>query len=967
MDRITDLAGLEKTKGFKMVHLNVRSIFKKMDQIRVMFNGSKLDVISFSETWLNKSVNSKSVDLEGYTLLRQDRNFSQVKKKRGGGLLTYIRSDHAADCEFLADISKSSKDIEALWSIIYRPHCKNLVICNIYRPPTGDLGKAIEYLEECFQFIDVEKVEICIMGDVNVNYKKKTSKEYKKLKFFEKSNGLSQVINNTTRNSDRSNSLLDLILTNSIYVKEAGTLDHFISDHQPVFIVKKKSRDTRPTVEFEGRSYRHFDKNILKRELLNHNWGDFYQIDNPDEAWKYILDRFVPVIDDMCPIRVFKIKNYRPDWMTTELIEQIKDRDYFYSKAKASKDEDDWRIAKHLRNVTNANIRQARKEFIQAELRTNSTDYKKFWKTIRSVIPSDKGNSKQDILLAHEGKKLPKDKVADHINNYFVNIGKQIKVSMQVPPSDANADASDNNWALEEFTETEVFKAVQSINISKSSGLENISSFIVKEVFTILTSQITYLFNLSVRTSQFPDAWKKALVIPIPKSGNLSLVQNFRPISLLPIPGKLLEKLIHKQLSNHLDNISYLTEYQHGFRKNHSTIHSVGQLTNYIYEKMDRKLPVLAAFIDFRKAFDCVQHPVLINKLSSIGLDSRTLGWFTSYLSNRQQYVLANNTHSSLMTITQGVPQGSVLGPLFYIIYANDIVSKIKNCNIALYADDTVLYMANRDFVKTTAMMQKDLDALSLWCVNNGISMNVDKTKLMLFGQPKKIKELPAFDVVYNGSPIRTVSTYKYLGVTMDSQLNFNMHVQRTIATVTDKLKQFRRMRFFLDTKAAVLVYKNMILPLLEYGDIFLTGTTVDNRRKLQVLQNKGIRCALNRDRETSISDLHSEIQLSKLNKRRELHLLNYMFDLAQNDSNLKKLCNLGVKTRSHNKKLLKIRKPVTEKFKKSTAYKGPKNWNELPEEFHHLDTRKQFSGKMKLRLGMDSGKGPMGVVKEGE
>ena len=257
---------------------------------------------------------------------------------------------------------------------------------------------------------------------------------------------------------------------------------------------------------------------------------------------------------------------------------------------------------------------------------------------------------------------------------------------------------------------------------------------------------------------------------------------------------------------------------------------------------MDKKLPVLATFVDFRKAFDCVQHQVLLSKLADMGISSRVVAWFKSYLTNRKQKVLANNVHSSSLDITQGVPQGSVLGPLFYIIYANDIMEKIKNCNIALYADDTVLYTAGKNFERTVANMQEDLDALSLWCIDNGISMNVEKTQLMLFGQPKKLKEHPTFNIVYNGSPLQSVSHYKYLGMTLDSQLNYNQHVQKTIAIVSNKLKQFRRMCFFLDKKAAVLVYKNMILPILEYEDIFMVGTSVENRRRLQVLQNKGIR-----------------------------------------------------------------------------------------------------------------------------
>ena len=480
------------------------------------------------------------------------------------------------------------------------------------------------------------------------------------------------------------------------------------------------------------------------------------------------------------------------------------------------------------------------------------------------------------------------------MNTYFINIGREIggefsyKNKVGSEGTEGSDGATADGWAFSELNEAEVMKVVKSINVSKSSGLNNISSFVVKEVFSILISQLTHLFNLTIRTSIFPKAWKEALVIPIPKSGNAKHVQNYRPISLLPLPGKLLEKLIHSQISEHLENISHLTENQHGFRKGHSTIHSVAQVTDYINIKMDRRLPTLAAFIDFRKAFDCVQHPVLLDKLSALGLNGKVIDWFTSYLENRRQRVLANDTYSSWQHVTQGVPQGSVLGPPFYILYANDIIERVKFCNIALYADDTLLYLANPNFNDTIKKLQDDMNSLSSWCDENGIQMNVDKMNIMFFGSQCTVKKLPDFEIVVNETPVKLVPNYRYLGITLDGQLNYNKHVQKTINRVTLKLKQMRRMRSFLDTRAATLVYKNMILPILEYGDIFMVGASAENRKRLQVLQNKGLRCALDKDTDTSITDLHRSARLLKLKDRRGVHLLSHMYDQAQRGKNLK-------------------------------------------------------------------------------
>ena len=255
---------------------------------------------------------------------------------------------------------------------------------------------------------------------------------------------------------------------------------------------------------------------------------------------------------------------------------------------------------------------------------------------------------------------------------------------------------------------------------------------------------------------------------------------------------------------------------------------------------------------------------------------------------------------------------------------------------------------ANASFGKSVKQVQNDMNALSDWCVLNGIRMNIDKTKIMVFGSPVKVRQLPEFEIEIEGRPLSVVTSYKYLGVTLDSQLNYNKHVQNTIGRVSQKLKQLRCMRYFLDVRAATLVYKNMILPIMEYGDIFLVGTTVENRKKLQTLQNKSLRCALLSDQDESVNELHKRARLQKLKIRREQHLLSHMYDLAIAGKHVKKPKSVGVKTRSQNKRMLKLGKPNTEKYKKSLAYAGPQKWNALPEQYHHVKSRSLFNNRIK-------------------
>ena len=958
MSTINDFGDLGSAKGFKMTHLNVRSLVKKIDQLRLLLRDKPVDIFTVSETWLQPHLSTGLAEIEGYNIFRLDRKANGHIKKRGGGLLTYINVKHSSYCESLEDLDASNQDIEAQWIYTHRQNCKDIVICNVYRPPTGNLNKAISHLEECLQTLNMSKTDLFILGDLNVNYKNMKSPTYKKLHFFVQANGLTQYINSTTRNTDKSKSLIDLAMTNSKFVSLSGTLDCHLSDHQPIFIVHKKGRDTRPSAAFSGRSYRNYDRKVFGKKLKDLNWDGFFQLTDADAAWDWILHNIVSTLDLMCPIRSFHIKNYRPDWMTKELIEQIKDRDYFYKQAKLTGDEDLWNIARHLRNVTNFNIRQAKKDFILNELKEHDDDAKKFWKVIRKVVPSDKSPSSQDVLLKHNGERVDRSEVAAYINDYFINVGNFKAPTTNQPDSSSSSSNitaaqtgtqdSLNRLKLSEISEGDVLKIVKEINISKSSGLDNISSFIIKEAFEILLPMVTFMFNLSIGLSRFPDAWKQAMVVPIPKSGNLTKVQNYRPISLLPLPGKLLEKLVQQQLSTYLETEALLMEAQYGFRKNRSTVHSAAQLLNYVNKKLDSKIPTLAVYVDFRKAFDCVQHPVLLEKLANLNLSGSVVDWVDSYLSNRKQQVYANDTYSSFLPVTQGVPQGSVLGPLFYIIYANDIPQITNNCEIALYADDTVLYTANTNFQTSVIKLQKDMDALSTWCRINGIKANTDKTKVMVFGSNNCIKKIPTFEINVNGTPLSKVTSYKYLGITLDEHLNYNLHLNKTIGSVSGKLKQFRRMRGFLNTKAAVMVYKSMLLPILEYGDIFFCAASVANKKRLQTLQNKALRCALGRGLETSTEQLHAEAGILKLKYRREQHLLNYMFDRAQNHT--LHMPKSSIKTRSQNKKLLKIKRPFTEKFKKSLAYLGPKTWNSLPDQFHSALTKNYFKAIVSAR-----------------
>ena len=645
-----------------------------------------------------------------------------------------------------------------------------------------------------------------------------------------------------------------------------------------------------------------------------------------------MLKNIEEVADLQCPIRKFSIANYRPDWITNELQEQIRDRDFFYKKAKQTKNEDYWNIAKFLRNQTNRNIRHAKADYIKDKLDATASDSSKFWRIMRDIIPGKKTKTKGNITLLHENVEVEKLEVANFINTYFVNVGNQVPGSdthntitenkIPQPIENQKIDMEDKkeiteDFSLEQISNEQVLKLVKDINITKSSGISDLSSKLLKEAFKALSKYLTFLFNLSIGNLQYPGDWKKALVIPIPKQGDLRKVTNYRPISLLPLPGKILEKLVHAQLTNYLEGNELIEQKQFGFRKERSTMHAVSCLANHVNISMNKSAVTVAIFIDFKKAFDCVQHEILLRKLSTLNLNGDSLQWVKDYLRNRSQTTLANGVKSESLQIKQGVPQGSTLGPLFYILYANDLANTIRESKSIFYADDTVIYITKKDLRQALEAVQKDLRNMGQWCKANGIHINTDKTKFMLFGSAQKLATLETPNIKIDNTKLERVTSYTYLGIKLDEQLTFNLHAHTTINKVSNKLYQMRRLRPMLNDQAAILMYKNMILPILEYGDIFLTATTQSNRKKLQTLQNRALKCALNKPHLTPSTEIHVAAKLNKLIVRKKHHILLHMYQKSKLPNFTQWKTNMGgVRTRLSKKRLMFQRKPRTEKFK---------------------------------------------------
>ena len=463
------------------------------------------------------------------------------------------------------------------------------------------------------------------------------------------------------------------------------------------------------------------------------------------------------------------------------------------------------------------------------------------------------------------------------MNKYFAGIGEKL------------AKKHTSNWiyfgntedaSIDEFNTNvdEVIELCKEIETSKSSGFDDMSSRICKDAFMVLADQLVHLFNCSLDAGVFPDAWKAAKIIPLFKGGDRESVSNYRPISLLPLRGKLLEKIVHKRISSFLEERNFLTKNQGGFRKGFSTVSTIADLTDDIFQNINKGYTTMAAFIDLKKAFDTVNFDILIRKLYKAGIRSSVLDWCVNYLTNRCQRTHVNGITSDRLSVTCGVPQGSVLGPLLFLVYINDLDAALDSCKAKLYADDTVLYQSGVNVQEASGKLQTSLNKFCSWAKVNKLTINVNKTKLMVFGSRSKVKKAKDVKIYIHDILLQRVPTFKYLGLVLDQTLTYNHHLSSVIRTVLYKMTLLAKVKKYLNNKVALLIYKSMILPYLDYADVIFHKANLSFLDKLQRLQNRCLRICSGHDRLFNTNRVHKLSSAPFLKDRRRAHLLNFMY-----------------------------------------------------------------------------------------
>ena len=662
------------------------------------------------------------------------------------------------------------------------------------------------------------------------------------------------------------------------------------------------------------------------------------------------------MLDKHAPLKEKRVRySCRPEWWNSEIANAIRTRD----RVNKTENYDSY---KYWRTKVKKLIFCAKRLYYNNLLSNHQKDVHKFWKAFKDIVPSKK-SFRSDTFLIDQNYVNDPSVIANSFNDYFKSAVNDLLQTNNSGETSLSTNSFDKISKLVEMRKSPVSffdippltidfvrDQLLSLKINMSTGTDRIPAKFLRLSAHVIAPSLTGVFNYCIARAHFPSAWKLARVTPIHKKGPRNILGNYRPISILPTLSKILERHVHNSFTGYMEYNNLFLDNQSGFRAGHSCETALTTLVNDWSREIDKGSMVGAVLLDLSKAFDLVSHSVLLSKLKLYGCTDNAVSFFNSYLSSRKQFVRYENHDSNVTNVEVGVPQGSILGPLLFITYVNDLSLCLNSSLSASFADDTSIYATGKNIPEISTKLNKDLTYVSSWCSQNGLCINTNKSKSMLITSAQKRSHLStqSLAVSVNNITLDCVANEKLLGVMLNHNLDWSDHIRYTESKVKTKLYLLSRVKRFLTIHSRKIFYCSFIQPHLYYCCNVWGTTSTANLEILERIQRRAIRLILDTDSTVPTKDLYLRLNWLPLGLKVKLNRLILVFkalrQLAPNNINeLFKVYHPSRYLRSASQHLLEIPRAKTEFFRRSFQVKGANDFNSLPFNLKQLSTVHAF------------------------
>lgn len=802
---------------------NVRGLRGKCHTVRPNISSCDYDVIGLVETWLQEGVNTSEVfPNDNFTVYRRDRCLQTTAKRDGGGVVLALKK-HLNTVRLPAF---EPNDVEVIWAFIDLEI--PLYICCAYLPDRSQSAAYHSFnksLQDNITSIRVREFNLLVLGDFNlpsIHWESAPDGSLSPTDYLSNDvNGLNasfvQIMNcfnllQFNNNVNHNGRILDLVLSD-INSEQITCLS-------PTIILSEPIDRHHPPVQVDIDTARPKIHPQCERKRFDFPAANFDQINNDLSAVNWsrelrgdtncMLSIFYAIlmssIHRNVPIKSLRRLKY-PVWFSGSLIGLLEEKKKLHRHYKRVRNQESYRNFSKIRAKVKMKIVACYHTFVGIVEERMHSHMREFWRYTKSLR---KTNTFPSFMRYNTNTATSDTAIAELFRNFFssVFVDSSNMTTHQTYKTKAN-----QSLHLLQFSEETILEVIQKLNPDKGAGEDGITNLLILKCSNTLVTPLRIIFNKSLRDGIFPDRFKKTIMHPIHKSGDMHDVDNYRPIALLNAFAKIFEKLVHAAVLHQVG--PYLDENQHGFLPKRNTCSNLIEFVSFIAEKFDCKEQVDVIFLDLSKAFDRISHHILVERLRSFGITGSLLHWMTSYLEKREVNVVFNGACSTSFFPDSGVPQGSILGPLLFVIYIDDLLTLLTLLRL-FYADDGKLCKVINSLLDCS-ILQHDLHRIYQWCVDNCLPVNPAKCHKVTF--TNKTSNAIAYDYVFpDGSGLANSDTTKDLGVTFDGALRFNAHIHQLV------LKGFKTLGFIIRTSrsftsldAVMHLYRTLLLTQLDY------------------------------------------------------------------------------------------------------------------------------------------------------